>query len=51
MVIVIAVPAEGAIALQRMLYFRPSKPSVFVKPIMAAFADEYCSTDEILLVR
>lgn len=41
MVLVMAVPAEGAIVLARMLYFLPSKPSVLVRPIIPAFAVEY----------
>jgi hypothetical protein len=39
---VIAVPAEGAITLAKMLYFLPSIASVFVKPIIPALAVEYC---------
>lgn len=46
MVIVIAVPADGAIALALMLYFAPSIPSARVKPMIAAFADEYCNNGE-----
>jgi hypothetical protein len=42
MVIVMAVPADGAIELARMLYFLPSMARVRVKPMMAAFAVEYC---------
>lgn len=41
MVIVMAVPADGAIELARMLYFLPSIARVRVKPMMAAFAVEY----------
>jgi hypothetical protein len=41
---VIAVPAEGAMTLQRMLYFFPSNPRVLVNAIMAALAVEYCTT-------
>lgn len=40
-VIVIAVPALGTMTLQRMLYFSPSNPIVFVSPIMAALAAQY----------
>lgn len=45
-VIVIAVPADGAIALALMLYFAPSMPSARVKPMIAAFAVEYCNNGE-----
>lgn len=41
MVIVMAVPAEGAMTLHKMSYLRPSKPSVLVRAIMAALAVEY----------
>lgn len=41
MVIVMAVPADGAIELARMLYFLPSIARVRVRPMMAAFAVEY----------
>ena len=41
MVEVMAVPAEGAIALALILYLAPSIPSVFVSPMIAAFAAEY----------
>ena len=40
-VMVMAVPADGAIEFARMLYFRPSTARVRVKPMMAAFAVEY----------
>ena len=40
-VAVMAVPADGAIALAKMLYFLPSMASVRVRPVMAAFAVEY----------
>ena len=41
MVIVMAVPADGAIELAKMLYFLPSIARVRVKPMIAAFAVEY----------
>lgn len=41
MVLVMAVPAEGAIALARMLYFLPSIARVRVRPVIPAFAVEY----------
>ena len=41
-VIVMAVPAEGAMELARMLYFLPSIARVRVNPMIAAFAVEYC---------
>jgi hypothetical protein len=41
-VLVIAVPADGAMTFARMLYFLPSMARVLVKPVMAAFAVEYC---------
>ena len=41
-VAVIAVPADGPMQFAKILYFFPSKPSVFVKPIIAAFAVPYC---------
>lgn len=41
MVIVMAVPADGAIELARMLYFLPSIARVRVKPMIAAFAVAY----------
>lgn len=47
MVAVMAVPAEGAMTLARMLYFLPSIANVLVKPIMPAFAVEYYSRTEI----
>jgi hypothetical protein len=37
---VMAVPAEGARTLERMLYLRPSMARVLVKPIIAALAVE-----------
>ena len=40
-VIVIAVPARGAMQLDNMLYFWPSRASVLVSPKMPAFAAEY----------
>lgn len=40
-VLVIAVPADGAITLAIMLYFLPSIARVFVRPMMPAFAVEY----------
>lgn len=40
-VLVIAVPAIGARQLARMLYFRPSKATVRVRPRIPAFAVEY----------
>ena len=39
--LVIAVPADGAITLARMLYFLPSIAKVRVKPVIAALAVEY----------
>lgn len=41
MVIVMAVPADGAMVLARILYLLPSTARVRVKPMMAAFAVEY----------
>ena len=41
MVIVMAVPADGAIELAKMLYLLPSTARARVKPMMAAFAVEY----------
>jgi hypothetical protein len=41
MVMVMAVPADGAMTLARILYFLPSIASVRVNPIIAAFAVEY----------
>lgn len=43
MVIVIAVPADGAITLAKILYLRPSMAKERVKPMIAAFAAEYCN--------
>jgi len=40
-VLVIAVPADGAMTLARMLYFFPSMERVRVRPVMAALAVEY----------
>ena len=40
-VIVMAVPADGAMALAKILYLRPSWARARVKPMMAAFAVEY----------
>ena len=37
-VLVMAVPADGAMALAKMLYFFPSIARVRVKPMIAAFA-------------
>jgi hypothetical protein len=45
MVIVMAVPAEGAMTLAKILYFLPSRASVRVKPMMAALAVEYCEKE------
>ena len=39
-----AVPATGAMTLVRMLYFFPSKASVFVRPMIPALAAEYCNS-------
>lgn len=44
MVLLIAVPASGAMALAMMLYFFPSIASVLVRPMIAAFAVEYCNS-------
>ena len=41
MVMVMAVPAEGAIELALMLYFAPSMASARVKPMIAALAAVY----------
>jgi hypothetical protein len=41
MVLVMAVPADGAITFAKMLYFLPSRASVRVRPVIAAFAVEY----------
>ena len=41
-VLVIAVPADGAMTLASMLYFFPSTERVLVRPVMAALAVEYC---------
>jgi hypothetical protein len=41
MVLVMAVPADGAMTLAMILYFAPSIESVRVRPIIAAFAVEY----------
>jgi hypothetical protein len=41
-VLVIAVPADGAMTLARILYFFPSMERVLVRPVMAALAVEYC---------
>ena len=43
-VLLIAVPATGAMTLTRMLYFFPSKASVFVRPMIPALAVEYCNS-------
>lgn len=40
-VLVIAVPAEGAITFAMMLYFLPSIASVRVRPVIPALAVEY----------
>jgi hypothetical protein len=40
-VLVMAVPAEGAMTLLRILYFLPSIASVRVRPMIPAFAVEY----------
>ena len=42
-VLVIAVPAEGAIVLAMMPYFLPSMANERVSPRIAALAVEYCS--------
>lgn len=39
---VMAVPAEGARTLARMLYLAPSIANVRVRPVIAALAVEYC---------
>ena len=44
MVLLIAVPATGAMTLARILYFFPSKASVFVRPMIPALAVEYCNS-------
>jgi hypothetical protein len=41
MVLVMAVPADGAITFAKILYFLPSRASVRVRPVIAAFAVEY----------
>jgi hypothetical protein len=41
MVMVMAVPADGAMTFAKILYFLPSIASVRVRPTMAAFAVEY----------
>jgi hypothetical protein len=38
---VMAVPAEGAITLAKILYFLPSIARVRVRPVIPAFAVEY----------
>ena len=43
-VLLIAVPATGAMTLARMLYLFPSKASVFVRPMIPALAVEYCNS-------
>jgi len=40
-VLVMAVPAEGAMTLARILYFLPSIANDRVKPVIPAFAVEY----------
>ena len=40
-VLVMAVPAEGAITLAIILYFAPSMASVRVRPVIPALAVEY----------
>lgn len=44
-----AVPAEGAMQLAKMLYFRPSIASVRVNPRMAALAVEYYMSNQHLI--
>ena len=44
-VLVMAVPADGAMTFAKMLYFLPSRARVRVRPMMAAFAVEYCAND------
>jgi hypothetical protein len=44
-VLVMAVPADGAITFTNMLYFLPSRASVRVRPAIAAFAVEYCANN------
>ena len=39
--LVIAVPADGAMTLARIPYFFPSMAKVRVKPVIPAFAVEY----------
>jgi len=51
MVLVMAVPADGAITFINMLYFFPSRASVRVKPVIAAFAVEYWTNMRDLLCR
>lgn len=46
MVMVMAVPADGAMALARMLYLRPSWARARVKPMIAALAAEYLSENK-----
>lgn len=43
MVLVMAVPADGAMTFDRILYFLPSRARVRVRPVIAAFAVEYCA--------
>jgi hypothetical protein len=43
-VLLIAVPASGAMTLARMLYFFPSRARVLVRPMIPALAVEYCNS-------
>jgi len=45
-----AVPADGVMTLAKMLYFFPSSARVFVSPIIAAFAVEYCAFVVMMLI-
>ena len=46
-VCVIAVPAEGAIALALMLYLAPSIAKLRVNPMIADLAAEYCNMQSV----
>lgn len=48
--LVIAVPAEGAMALARIPYFLPSMARVRVKPMIPAFAVEYWEKVETISI-
>jgi hypothetical protein len=50
MVLVIAVPAEGAMTLAIMLYFAPSIASVRVRPVIPALAVEYWKSESTTLI-